>query len=129
MSETVFLEAEDVMEIQRLQIEVFGGDPGILGQDALEAACHAPRNILHYEEGDLVDCTAGLMWHLCADHPFVDGNKRTATVAGIVMLSINGIFLSYDEATQEELTALMFSIAEHRASRQDVGEFLRKHIP
>jgi death-on-curing protein len=129
MSEIVFLEAEDVMEIQRLQIEAFGGDPGTLSQDALEAACHAPRNILHHEDGDLVDCTAALVWHVCADHTFVDGNKRAAMVAGIVMLSVNGIFLPYDDATQEELTALMFSVAEHQASRQDVGEFLRNHIP
>jgi death-on-curing family protein len=69
------------------------------------------------------------MWHVCADHAFLDGNKRTATVAGIVMLSTNGIFLPYDDKTQEELTALMFSVADHQASRQDVGDFLRKHIP
>jgi len=45
------------------------------------------------------------------------------------MLSTNGIFLPYDDKTQEELTALMFSVADHQASRQDVGDFLRKHIP
>lgn len=129
MSAFVFLEVEDVIEIQRMQIEAFGGDPGILDRNALEAACHAPRNILHYEEGDLVDCAAALMWHVCADRTFVDGNKRAATVAGVVMLSANGIFLPYDDATQEELTALMFSVAEHQASRQDVGAFLRTHIP
>lgn len=129
MSEIVFLEAEDVIAIQRMQIEAFGGDPGTLGKDALDAACHAPRNILYHEDGDLAECTAALMWHVCADHSFVDGNKRAATVAGVVMLSINGIVLPYDDATQEELTALMFSVAEHQASRQDVGAFLRKHIP
>jgi death-on-curing protein len=129
MSEIVFLEVEDVLAIQSMQIEAFGGDAGILSKDALEAACHAPRNILHYEDGDLVDCVAALIWHLCADHAFVDGNKRTATVAGVVMLSANGIFLPYDDAAQDELTALIFSVAEHQASRQDVGEFLRKHIP
>jgi len=129
MSETVFLEVEDVLAIQRMQIEVFGGDAGIRSKEALEAACHAPRNILYHEDGDLVDCAAALIWHLCAEHAFVHGNKRTATVAGVVMLSANGIFLPYDEATQEELTALIFSVAEHQATRQDVGAFLRKHIP
>jgi len=77
----------------------------------------------------LADCAAALMWHVCADHAFVDGNKRAATVAGIVMLSTNGIFLPYDDETQEGLTALIFSVADHQASRQDVGDFLRKHIP
>jgi death-on-curing protein len=129
MKGIVFLEVEDVIEIQRMQIEAFGGDPGILDQNALEAACHAPRNILYYEDGDLADCAAALMWHVCADHAFVDGNKRAATVAGIVMLSTNGIFLPYDDETQEGLTALIFSVADHQASRQDVGDFLRKHIP
>jgi len=81
MKEIVFLEVEDVIEIQRMQIEAFGGDPGILNKNALEAACHAPRNILYYEDGDLADCTAALMWHVCADHAFLDGNKRTALVS------------------------------------------------
>lgn len=129
MTQIVFLEVEDLLAIQRMQIEAFGGDSGILSQNALEAACHAPRNILFYEEGDLVDCTAALMWHVCADHAFIDGNKRTATVAGIVMLSANGIWLPYDGGTQDELTALIFAVAEQQASRQDVGNFLRKHLP
>jgi len=98
MNEVVFLEIEDVIEIQRMQIEGFGGESGLLNQDALEAACHAPRKILYYEDGDLVDCTAAIMWHVCADHPFVDGNKRTAFAATYTFLAINGTMLTADSA-------------------------------
>ena len=73
MKEIVFLEVEDVIEIQRMQIEAFGGDPGILNKNALEAACHAPRNILYgpYHRHDLHSFE-----HRCHDHN--DRNKHPA---------------------------------------------------
>jgi len=125
MSAMVFLEAEDIHEIHRAQIERFGGAHGILSREAVEAAAHAPRNVLFYQEGDLVDCAAALMWHLCSAHAYLDGNKRVGTVAGIVMHSANGVVLPNRPEAQDSLTDLMFAVADHRASRQDVAGFLR----
>jgi death-on-curing protein len=128
MSAMVFLEVDDIHEIHRAPMERFGGAKGILSQEAVESAVPAPRNVLFHEEGDLVDCAAALMWHLCSAHACTDGNKRVGTVAGIVMLSANGVVLPNDPAAQDALTDLMFAVADHRASRQDVAGFLRSII-
>ena len=93
MSDFIILGIEDILELHRRQLLKWGGAEGIHDLNAIEAACNAPQNVLIYEGGDVIDCAAALMWHLCNDHGFRDGNKRVGTVAGIVMLSVNGVGL------------------------------------
>ncbi len=128
MSAFIILGVEDVLELQRRQIELFGGIAGLRDVGVLESACQAPHNVLFYENGDLVDCTAALMWHLCCDHPFLDGNKRIGTVAGIVMLSVNGALLPDDDAFQSKLIERMMDTADHRTTRQDIAHFIRQYL-
>jgi len=128
MSAFIILGVEDVLELQRRQIELFGGIAGLRDAGVLESACHAPHNVLFYENGDLVDCAAALMWHLCCDHPFLDGNKRIGTVAGIVMLSANGALLPDDDVFQSKLIELMMDTADHRTTRQDIANFIRQYL-
>lgn len=128
MSAFIILGVEDVLELQGRQIGMFGGISGLRDAAVLESACHAPHNVLYYENGDLVDCAAALMWHLCCDHPFLDGNKRIGTVAGIVMLSANGVLLPDDDVFQSKLIELMMDTAGHRTTRQDIAHFIRQYL-
>lgn len=128
MSAFIILGVEDVLELQRRQIGMFGGISGLRDAAILESACHAPHNVFHYEHGDLVDCAAALMWHLCCDHPFLDGNKRIGTVAGIVMLSANGVLLPDEDVFQSKLIELMMDTADHRTTRQDIAQFIRQYL-
>ncbi len=128
MNELVTLALEDVLELHRRQIEGWGGAEGIHDLNAIEAACNAPNNVYCYEGGDVVDCAAALMWHLCSNHGFRDGNKRVGAVAGIVMLSVNGVELPGDRTFQSDLIHLMLGTAEGKTSRQDVAAFLRSRI-
>ncbi len=128
MSAFIILGVEDVLELQGRQIGMFGGISGLRDAAVLESACHAPHNVLYYENGDLVDCAAALMWHLCCDHPFLDGNKRIGTVAGIVMLSANGVLLPDDDVFQSKLIELMMGTASHRTTRQDIAHFIRQYL-
>ncbi|MBK8793301.1 MAG: type II toxin-antitoxin system death-on-curing family toxin [Holophaga sp.] len=129
MSTFIILGIEDVLELHRRQIGIFGGMSGLRDAAVLESACHAPHNVLFYENGDLVDCAAALMWHLCCDHPFLDGNKRIGTVAGIVMLSVNGTLLPDDDALpMRKLIELMVDTADHRTTRQDITNFIRRYL-
>ncbi|MDP2875824.1 MAG: type II toxin-antitoxin system death-on-curing family toxin [Holophaga sp.] len=128
MSAFIILGMEDVLELHRRQIGIFGGMSGLRDSAVLESACHAPHNVLFYENGDLVDCAAALMWHLSCDHPFLDGNKRIGTVAGIVMLSVNGRLLPDDDVFQSKLIELMVDTADHRTTRQDIANFIRRQL-
>lgn len=128
MSAFIILGVEDVLELQGRQIGMFGGISGLRDAAVLESACHAPHNVLYSENGDLVDCAAALLWHLCCDHPFLDGNKRIGTVAGIVMLSANGVLLPDDDVFQSKLIELMMDTAGHRTTRQDIAHFIRQYL-
>jgi len=126
MSFLVTLAMEDILELHRRQLAKWGGAQGIHDRNAIEAACNAPNNVFCYEGGDVVDCAAALMWHLCANHGFRDGNKRVGAVAGIVMLSVNGVGLPGDAEFQSELIQLMMATAEGKTTRQEVARFLRQ---
>ncbi|NTW86558.1 MAG: type II toxin-antitoxin system death-on-curing family toxin [Holophagaceae bacterium] len=128
MSALVILGVEDVLALHRRQLARWGGAEGLHDLPAIEAACAAPHQVLRYENGDLVDCAAALMWHLCANHGFRDGNKRVGTVAGIVMLSVNGVALPDDPGFQAELIQLMMRTAQGLTTRQEVAAFLRQRI-
>lgn len=88
----LFLDVETVKLIHADQIERYGGSPGLLQNDGLESAIHAPQNLWYYsEESDLFDLAACYCSHLALNHPFEDGNKRTALAAALKFLSVNGV--------------------------------------
>ena len=128
MSSLVILGVEDILALHRRQIARWGGAEGSHDLPAIEAACAAPHQVLRYENGDVVDCAAALMWHLCSNHGFRDGNKRIGTVAGIVMLSVNGVALPDDPGFQAALIQLMMRTAQGETNRQEVAAFLRQRM-
>lgn len=76
--------------------------------DALQSALERPRNMAAYEDADLVEQAATLLWGLVRDHPFVDGNKRTALVVTRVFLRLNGHDL---QMSDDDKFALVVGIA------------------
>ena len=83
-----YILVEDILAIHEDQIERYGGAHGIRDPGLLEAALFRPRTG-YYET--LVDEAAALWESLSQNHPFVDGNKRTAFAATFVFLAINGL--------------------------------------
>jgi death-on-curing protein len=68
--------------------------------------------------------SAAYLFHIVQNHPFIDGNKRTGTVAAIVFLSLNGNELEADEA---QLEKLVFAVAQGKAGKNTIADFLRKN--
>ncbi len=128
MSPLITLGVEDVLALHRRQIARWGGAEGVRELPAIEAACNAPLVVHRQEGGDVVDCAAALMWHLCANHGFLDGNKRIGTVAGLVMLSANGVALPADAGLQVEFIGLIMRTARGETTRQEVAGFLRQRV-
>ncbi len=122
----VFLSLAEVLEIHRDQIERYGGHPGLLDLGLLQSALAMPAAGFggRYLHGDLIEMAAAYLFHIVQNHPFLDGNKRTGAVAAIVFLSMNGIELEADEPLLERMVR---EVAQGRAGKSAVADFLRKN--
>lgn len=126
MKEPKFLLVEDVLAVHQRQLELFGGSAGIRDLGLLESAVATPQasfggTFLH---GTLSEMGAAYLFHLAQNHPFIDGNKRTATEAAIVFLQLNRQRV---EVSNEALVDLVLRVATRRASKADVAVFFDTH--
>ncbi len=83
----IYLNKDEILALHDLSLQKFGGASGVREMNSVEAALNRPQNG-YYK--DIIEEAAALMESLLINHPFVDGNKRTAFVATSVFLSING---------------------------------------
>jgi len=88
-----FLDDNDVLEIHAAQLAVFGGASGLRERALLESAVAQPRASFAgtYMHEDLLAMGSAYLFHIARNHPFVDGNKRTAMLSAVVFLDINGL--------------------------------------
>ena len=105
-----FLTIEDVLEIQREQIERYGGSHGLRDRAGLESALAVPQASFGGEwlHPTIPAMAAAYLFHLCQNHAFIDGNKRVGANAAIVFLFLNGWNLLFTEA---ELVDLVLRVA------------------
>ena len=100
-----------VREIHAEAIARFGGSDGIRDSALLESAVAAPQASFAGKSpyGDVVEVAAAYLYYLCKNHPFIDGNKRTAFGACLVFLRLNGIEPKPDSPDWEELVLAVAS--------------------
>ncbi len=127
MQPVAFLSVDDVLLIHARVIEEFGGDSGLRDRGLLESAVAMPQssfggNDLHT---GLAGKAAAYHFHLCANHSFIDGNKRVAVAASEVFLLINGHELS---ASDDEIEELTLGVATGKLSKDQVVEFFEKFL-
>jgi len=105
----VYLSAEDVLDIAGLAVD----DQQVVVRDAglLESVVHRPSASMFGQEAypDLFDKAAALLQSLAINHPFVDGNKRTAWTSCVVFLALNDVQLRPDIDTAERLVVAVAS--------------------
>src|SRR5438445_1894358 len=90
---TRYLTVPEVLAMHADQIERYGGSPGVRDRGLLEAALYRPQTGYY---ADLIEESAALWESLSQNHPFIDGNKRTALAATYTFLAINGVRLTAD---------------------------------
>ena len=119
------LSIETVVEIHAEAIKQFGGLGGVRDENLLASAVLAPQSTFGGKSPyhDLVEIAAAYLFYICNNYPFLDGNKRTAMMAAIVFLRINGIETLPDSAEWERL---MFDVASGRLDRAATTRQLRK---
>jgi death on curing protein len=122
------LSVEIVREIHAEAIAQFGGSDGVRDLALLESAIAAPQAILSGKSPykDIIELGAAYLFYLCRNHPFIDGNKRTALGACIVFLRLNGIDPKPDGSEWEQLT---LDIAAGKIDRDTTTTRLRELIP
>jgi death-on-curing protein len=122
------LTVEIVREIHAEAIARFGGLDGVREMALLESAVAAPQASFAGKSPftDLADVAAAYLYYLCKNHPFIDGNKRTALGACLVFLRLNGIEPHADGPDWEELT---MSVAASALTRGEATVRLRKLLP
>jgi death-on-curing protein len=105
------------MAVHAALLARFGGLNGIRDDGLLESALNRPRQLLNYGEPDLFDVAAAYAEGIVKNHPFLDGNKRSALMAAALFLETNGIVFT---APEEEAVLWTVALA---AGVEDVETF------
>ena len=123
----VWLQIDLVLAIHARQVAEHGGIHGIRDEALLESALARPQQLAAYgaPEPDLADLAAALAYGLARNHPFVDGNKRTAHVAYRTFLIINGTDVI---ASDEDKDLAMMALAEGKLSEREFAAWLRERL-
>ena len=106
-------------------IREHGGARGMRDENALEGALARPRHCWSYApRGSLADLAASYAFGLMKDHPYVDGNKRTALVVTVAFLDLNGVELT---ATNLEALATMLAVAAGEMTEDELADRIGEH--
>jgi len=120
----VFLTLDEAIDVHMDLVSRYGGHPGIRDTDLLLSALAMPQASFGGEflHRDIFEAAAAYAFHICNNHPFVDGNKRTALTCGLVFLELNAIETRDPDGT---LYAAMIDVASGRPGKQQLADIFR----
>lgn len=123
--EPVWLDAAVANAIHDRQLAEHGGSPGLRDPGMLESALARPVNRWAYGEDDPAALAAAYAFGIARNHPFADGNKRTAWVLARLFLALNGQELRF--GTQEAITT-MLALAAGELSEEEMADWFRSRL-
>ena len=122
----VWILEETVTAIHSRQISEHGGSDGTRDLGLLQSALARPQNLLAYGEGvDIAALAAAYAYGIAKNHPFIDGNKRTALVVMRTFLAANGADF---QASQEDKYVTLLKLAEGSLEEDELATWIRKGI-
>lgn len=119
-----WLNAGVLQAVHLEQLAEHGGAPGTRDEGLFESALARPQNLALYGEPDVCDLAAAYAVALAKNHPFVDGNKRTAYVAMELFLVLNGVELTADDGSA---TLTTLAVAAGDIDEPTLAPWLREH--
>ena len=127
MEEVTFLSVDNVLLLHGDTIEMEGGQAGLRDHGLLDSAVAMPRQQFGgvYLHEDLPAMTAAYLFHIAQNHPFYDGNKRTAAMAALAFLRLNDVSL-LPEPQQLEIVTLQVAAGE--LSKDELTTWMRRQI-
>jgi death-on-curing protein len=122
----LFLTLDEVLALHAEQIRLFGGSSGVRDVGLLQSAMGSVEATFGgvFLHETIYEMAAAYLYGICKNHPFLDGNKRTAVGAALVFLDTNGIEVDADE---DEFYDLVIGVAEGRVSKSAVAVFFQEH--
>ena len=123
MSEPVWIEAQDVLLLHGRLIALHGGAPGLRDDALLQSAlARPPQQHSYADTPDIIDMAAAYTVGIVRNHAFVDGNKRTGFVVGVLFLELNGYRFT---AKEEDVTQAVLKLAADALDEAGYAAFLR----
>jgi death-on-curing protein len=123
MLELFFISKTLALKIHQQQVERFGGIDGVRDNGLLESALGAAQQTWHYTQ-DIYETAAQYCYSIANNHPFLDGNKRTATACMLVFLIKNGIKLTISNAL---LYDTVIAVTTNTIQRTELAALLKQH--
>jgi death on curing protein len=120
----VWLDADVLRAVHEEQLAEHGGAPGTRDDGLFESALARPKNLAAYGEPDVHALAAAYGVGLAKNHPFIDGNKRTAFVAVELFIDLNGHVLTAGDA---DCVLTMLAVASGQMDEDTFARWLRQH--
>ena len=126
MSEPVWIDERDVLALHDRLLALDGGAAGLRDAGLLQSALARPQQLYAYGDNpDGVDMAAAYIAGVVRNHPFVDGNKRTGFLVGILFLELNGFRFT---ATEESAAQAILSLAAGTLDEPALAAWLRANV-
>ena len=126
MIDPIWVPQDVALAYHEQQIAQHGGGAGIRDLGLLQSALARPMNAFHYERvTSLARLAAAYGFGIAKNHPFIDGNKRTAYVVTRVFLNVNGFDI---DATKEEKYLTFLTLAEGRLSEEELAVWIESKL-
>jgi len=125
MAQWIWVGVDAALAAHRTQIAEHGGGDGVRDEALLESALSRPLNLAAYGEPDAAALAAAYAFGLARNHPFVDGNKRTAAVVSEAFLNLNGYDLT---ATDPEVVVAFLALAAGELTEAQMADWFRQHL-
>ena len=121
-----FLTLAEVLLILEDQIRNYGGAYGVRDLNLLSSAIYMPESTFDgkYLHESIPAMAAAYTYHLCQNHPFIDGNKRVALASALVFLDVNGYEFNCDEGI---LYSEIMNAAKGETKKEQLIIFYEKH--
>lgn len=119
-----FFTVDEVIAFHEIQISLFGGDPLIRDHGLLSSAVATPMQMFggEFVHESIFEMAAAYLFHICNNHPFVDGNKRTAAMTALVFLELNNISCT---ATNDQIVELTLQAACSKITKKEITLFFQ----
>ena len=124
-SEPIWLDTDDAIAVHDKQIIEFGGLPGIRDSGALESAVARAKTAFGYGQTDLMALASAYAFGIARNHPFSDGNKRTAFVMSYLFLELNGVRVLIDQKKSERT---FLALASGELTEDELADWFRKNL-
>ena len=127
MKEPRWVSPATAIAIHHRTLLLFGGLEGIRDKALLESALARPKHLRLYRQGaTLHELAAACSWAIAKNHPFVDGNKRTAFLVGAVFLMDNGCS---NRAADADIVIAFQQLAAGNMSQKELSQWFEHHFP